>query len=121
MLKESLATKRTSLIRNDNKTKMYLTPYKYYNPNRAIISNVKTYNFRATNDNGTTRIILLRRSFRILVISTNRMSNMNSVERNTKKAKNKNDIAAALQLLLLYKIRRNQRRYRHHHFNQHHH
>lgn len=115
-----MATKSTLTIRNETKTKLFLTPYKYYNPNSAIITNVKAYNIRSTDNNGTVRIALLRRSLRILVLSVNRMSTMNSVERSTVKTKNKRDVADAMQLLLLYKIRRHHRRYCHHdhHLNQ---
>ena len=98
---------------------LYLTPFKYYNPNIAIISNVKANVDRFIN-NATVRLVLLRRSIKIFIESVRRMSIMSrTVNRITSKRK-KHQSTTAIRLLLSQKVTRKNLRYRHHHHHHHH-
>jgi len=93
---------------------LYLTPFKYYNPNIAIISNMKTNVDRFIN-NATVRLVVLRRSIKIFIESVRRMSIMSrSVNHITTKRK-KHQSIIAIRLLLSQKVLRKKLRYRHRH------
>lgn len=122
--KEVLTIKINSNVHNSSNSRLYVTPFKYYNPNKAIITSVKNYVDRPLT-NPTIRLVVLGRSLKICIASLKRMVATTKVITSVINAKKKYDSSGALRLLISNSIRRNQLRYhynyKHYYNHQHYH
>jgi len=119
-LKESFATTTSRPRSNRAENMLYLTPFKYYNPNIAIISNVKTNVDRFIN-NAIVRLVVLRRSIKIFIESVRRMSIMSRTVNHITTKRKKHQSTTAIRLLLSQKVLRKKLRYLHRHYPYHYH